>query len=311
MSVTSATVINDTGTVTDDFHVEYSLTYQVITSTAADGPQVVLAYMRGIVPYGSTYARGNDSDSNAVCRFIGNARRIVSDAKTSGKFAWNVDVRYSTKGTKNDPADQPGDPLSWAWRVSGAYGSGQKWVTKDIDDRAIANSADEPFEDVPPIDDPLIVLRLEKNTPTISLQQWSEARGKVSETTLWGLEPRRVKLKQWTWTPQWTSSGVAYIANQFEVEIYFDGYYYEPADAGFREFVGLNTDGSPNYEPILIKGEIPTRPVFLNGAGQMKQSAAAVVYFDGQGANPNPFKLEKEYDFSTIFPAVLPGPITA
>jgi hypothetical protein len=304
VSVTNIGFISVSGTDTEDWHRQYDVVAQVTCSSESDGPQTVLNGVRSSLQYGSTFAYGNDSDPYATLRSIRNARR------TDKRKIWQVDLQYSTKGSQRDPADQPGDPLSWAWKVRGSFGSGQKWLTKDRTGRALVNSANEPFEDVPPIDNPLLILALEKNTATIDLDQWAEARGKVNDATLWGLSGRRVRLMQWAWDVAWTGNGQAYIVNKFEVSIDFDGYYYEPLDMGFREIDGIDLDGNATYSPMLLKGELPSKPLFLNGQGGRLAEGANPIYFDGVGDNPEPFELEDQYDFSTIFPATLPGPIT-
>jgi len=305
MSVADIGFLTVTGTDTEDFHRQYDVVVQVTCTSESDGPQTVLNGVRNTMPYGSSFVYGNHSDPYATLRAIRNARR------TEKRVVWHVDVQYSTKGSQRDPNDQPGDPLSWAWKVRGAFGSGQKWLTKDRNGRALVNSADEPFEDTPPIDDPLLILSLEKNTPTIDLDQWAEARGKVNDATLWGLQARRVRLMQWTWDIAYAGSGQPYVQNKFEVSINFDGYYYQPLDMGFREKTGLaDNNGFPKYTTITVNGELPTKPQFLDGFGSRLLLNIPPVYFDGIGGNPEPFELEDEYDFSQIFPSVLPGPIT-
>lgn len=311
MSVTSVKLLNVTGSLTEDFHREYSGEVQIATTDAVnDGPVTVLNAVLGVYPYGSTFVHGTEGDILAVVRSIGNVRRRGSGSSNE-RLIWSADVKWSTRGTQRDPSDPPGDPTNWAWRIRGLNGTGQKWLTKDRTGRALVNSSDEPFEDVPPIDDPNAVLSLEKNTPTLSLSQWTEARGKVNSASLWGLDARCVRLVKWDWQVQWTGPGQAYVANTFEVHVKEDGYYYEPADVGYRERSGVNIDGTPAYTPILVNGEIPTKPVYLNGAGHVKQDGNPVVYFDGQGGNPDPFELEYEYDLGSIFPASLPVPIVS
>ena len=301
MSVSSVALMSVTGSMTEDFHREYVGEIQIATTSAAnDGPVTVLNAIIGAFPYGSSFTHGTEADILAVVRSIGNVRRR-SGVAAADRLIWSGEVRWSTRGTKHDPSDPPGDPTNWAWRVRGLNGTG----------RALVNSSDEPFEDVPPIDDPNAVLSLEKNTPTLSLSQWTEARGKVNSASLWGLDARCVRLVKWDWQVQWTGIGQAYVSNSFEVHVNEAGYYYQPADVGFREKAGVNVDGTPAYTPIIVNGEIPSKPVYLNGAGHIKQDGNAVVYFDGQGGNPEPFELEDQYDLGAIFPASLPGPIVS
>lgn len=306
MSVSRVDVVNVVGNTVEEVHREYTITYRVITTTRADGPYVVLS--AGNLPRrGDFYQYGNDLDIFATCKSIGPAR--LERAEDTGK-AWLVDAVFSTKGSQRDPADNPGDPISWAWKVSGSFGSGQWYPRKDANGRAIANTADEPFEDVPPIDDPRMIISLEKNTASLNIDTWKKTRGKVNSSPLWGLPVRQVKLLQWSWNVQFTGQGAAYISNKFEVEINDEGYYYSPLDQGFREKLGKKPDGKPNYWTVLLNGELPTRPVRLDGNGQVLLEGQASVYFDAAAGLTKRYELEGEYDFTTIFPSVLPGPIT-
>lgn len=306
MSVQSVAVANVVGNVVEEVHREYTVTYRVITSTRADGPYVVLS--SGNLPQrGQFYAYGNDLDVFATCKQIGPAR--LERGEDSGKV-WLVDALFSTKGSNRDPADNPGDPISWAWKVRGSFGSGQRYYTQDANGRAIVNSSDEPFEDVPPVDEPRMMLSLEKNTATLNIDQWSETRGKVNSSSIWGLPARRVKLVQWSWDVQWTGQGAAYVANKFEVEINDEGYYYQPLDQGFRVKMGLNADGTFDYAPIFARGELIAKPVNLDGQGAQLLAGQPAVYFDAAAGATQRYELEGEYDFTQIFPAVLPGPIT-
>lgn len=307
MSVVSVTKRDWSGTVAEDGHREYMITYCVRTNSESDGPAVVLA--SGSLPVrGDMYVSGNDADVFAGCSFVGNARRDKSDAT---RLLWLVDAKFTTKGSKEDPNNPPGDPLSWAWKVSGSFGAGQRYPTKDIADRAIVNTADEPFEDVPPVDEPTIILKLEKNTATVSLSQWYSAKGHVNSTEIWGLPVRTMRLLQWNWSPQFTGAGRVYVNNQFEVEVNFAGYYFKPLNVGYREKLGVDADGKATYRAITANGELIAKPAYLDTFGQRQLAGEDPVYFDGEGDNPQGFKLEYEYDFTQIFPATLPFPITS
>ena len=306
MSVQSVAVLNVVGNVVEEVHREYTVTYRVITSTRADGPYVVLS--SGNLPQrGQYYSYGNDLDIFATCKQIGPAR--LERGEDSGKV-WLVDAVFSTKGSSRDPADNPGDPISWAWKVRGSFGSGQRYYVKDANGRAIVNSAGDPYEDVPPVDEPRMTLSLEKNTATIDIDQWAETRGKVNSAAIWGLAARRVKLLQWSWDVQWTGQGAAYVANKFEVEINDEGYYYQPRDEGFHELLGVKADGSRNTRHIKAEGELVSKPQLLNGQGLVLPAGQAPVYFDAAAGATQRYELEGEYDFTQIFPSVLPGPIT-
>jgi hypothetical protein len=305
LSVTSVTAIEATGDITEEGAREYVVTLEVITNSVNDGPYTVLT-TASLPTRGQQYSYGGESDPYAFCRRVGGCK--LRDVDGTRKI-WRLSAHYSTLGSKENPENQPGNPLDWAWKISGRVTGDRKPKFKDRNNRAIANSADEPFDPAPELLSPNVLLDLKKNTATISLEQWWNSQGAVNNADIWGLgSSRKARINTWTWDIIYTGNGGAYIANHFEVEVRRDKFLFEPLDQGFRKKIGINGNGEPEYAPILIRGDIPSKEIPLDGQGSVLLAGAPLVFFDGAGDNPEPFELEDEIDFSSIFPNPLPGP---
>lgn len=305
MSVVSVTCVDVSGDITEEGHRTYVKTFEVRTNSRTDGPFTCMS--SGSLPVrGDTYAYGSESDVFASCKRVGNFK--LRDVDKTGQL-WRCEAQYSTAGSKEDPNNQPGNPLDWAWKISGGPNGDRKVMNKDKDGRAIQNSSDEPFEPLPEITAPNGLISLAKNTATISLTTWWDYQGAVNDADIWGLgAARRARINSWTWEVVFYGNGGQYIANRFEVECNRNKFQYEPLDRGFRRLTGVDIYGKPSFSPITIQGELPSKPVMLDGLGETLNAGASPVFFDGIGGNPNPFKLEDEVDFSAIFPNPLPGP---
>ena len=307
MAVVDINAIEAEGSITEEGSREYTVTLEVITSATTDGPYTVLS--NSSLPYrGQTYSYGGETDPFAFLKRLGGCKLKSADQT---RKVWRLQAYYSTLGSKEDPNNQPGNPLDWGWKIKGRITGDRKPVHKDKDDRAIQNSAEEMFDPLPELMSPNVVLDMQKNTATLSLETWWTYQGAVNNADVWGLgAARKARINSWTWDIVYTGGGGSYFSNQFEVEIRRDKFQFEPLDQGYRKKTGINGDGTAKYEPILINGELPSKEVPLDGNGAVLLAGQPLVFFDGQGAHPNPFKLEDEVDFSTIFPNPLPGSFT-
>ena len=305
MSVTSVTCVEVSGDQTEEGHRTYVKTFEVRTSSASDGPVTVML-ASGLPTRGDYFSYGNDTDFLAMCKKIGNVKLREINATFR---LWRIEAHYSTAGSKEDPNNQPGNPLDWAWKIKFRPSGARKVMSKDKDGRAIKGSADEPFEPLPEIIAPNGLVLLEKNTATLSLSTWWAYQGAVNDAAIWGLSSSRMaRINSWTADIVYTGGGGSYVANSFEVEVDRNKFVYTPLDQGFRRLTGVDPDGKPHFSQIRIEGELPSKPVLLNGLGDQLLANASPVFFDGIGGNPASFKLEDEVDFSAVFPNPLPGP---
>ena len=305
MSVTAVTCVDVAGDTTEEGHRTYTKTFEIRTNSRMDGPYTCM--QSGSLPWrGDSYSHGSEADPFAMCKKVGNFKLREVDSTSQ---LWRCEAMYSTAGSKEDPDNQPGNPVDWAWKVSGGITGDRKVMAKDKDGRAIKNSSDEPFEPLPEVIYPNVVINLSKNSAYISLSQWWEYNGSVNDAAIWGLTAaRKARINSWTWEVVFYGNRQKYIANKFEVEINTKTFVYAPLDQGFRRLTGVDINGKPSFSPITIHGELPSKPVLLDGLGETLNAGASPVFFDGVGGNPASFKLEDEVDFSAVFPNPLPGP---
>lgn len=303
MSVTSVQSLSAEGGYAEDLSRTYTARWRVVTNSRNDGPRTILS-AAGLPKYGDPFAFGSDTDSNATVRSASASLESVDATLRS----YIVTLQYSSRGGSADPQDNASDdPTDWGWKISGDADVFMKAPETDIDGRALVNLVEEPF--VVEIEDPQPTLILEKNTKTISLTQWAQAQKKVNQNDIWGLPKRTVKLKKWAFAFAYTGPNQAYVQNRFEVGVNFSGFFFKPPNQGRRQKVGVDIDGKAIYE--AARGDdftILSEPRNLDSAGAFLIDGGAPTFFDQVAGPLQRFKLEEEYDFSSIFPATLPGP---
>lgn len=307
MSVVEAKPYSSRSSEADDGSIAYDVVWRVRTDNVSDGPAVVRT-APGLPKRGDTYSFGNDSDPFASCR--SRSFSLVSLDET--RRLWDVNLQYSTKGSSQNPDDNnssPADPIDWSWHCE--FSTWQRMIApdKDIDSRALINTADEPFLPPPEVAKHLPLVVLDKNHPTLDLIDWAAAVGKVHPSELWGLAARAIKMKTWTVKPHWLGSGQMYWSNHIELEIDPAGHYYKPANMGHREKAGVDAlTGLTKYvECVDLTGVPLARPVNLQINGTRLPDGLNTMFFDQVAGPLARFKLEDEYDLSPILPAVLPG----
>lgn len=308
MSVSEVKFLKSEGGYDEQGNVTYNVKYQILTSSRTDGILAIL-YTSGLPVFGDTYETVTESDGRASLRSA--SAEIADDSETLRKWIWSG--VYSSKGTDSDSNQSPQntDQVDWAWKASGSFAMFMRSPEADKDGRALVNTTNEPFMPPPEIDDPQLELILEKNTPSLSLTSWSTTRGKVNSVTMWGLIPRAIKMRQWSWKVHYVSKSFAYIENRFDLGIKIAGHYYQPLNAGFRENGDLDIAGKRKYNYAKSEDGIPlASPRLLDVNGKFLVDGATPTFFDQVAGNTQRFKLEDEYDFSSILPAVIPGPIT-
>lgn len=310
MAVTDVNKISAEMTEEPTGHRAYTVLYEVITNDVNDGPAVV-RQAATLPQIGDTYSYGNDTDQYAACVTRGPISLESAD-KTRKK--WRVPVIYTSRPAEgSNPANKGKDnPVDWEWEVSASFAQNTKAVLHDKDGLSVWNTAHEPFIPAPEMDDPRLVIVLKKNTPTISLLTWARYRGTVNSEPFWGLAARQIKIMQWSWNVR-RIGYVEYIENTIECHIIYDEtgrtWDFMPLNQGFRERLGFNPDGTWKYRQIRDdSGNLIRQPVPLDAFGKKLLAGADPLFFDGTGVL-DPFQIDREEDFSVIFPESLPGPI--
>lgn len=199
----------------------------------------------------------------------------VARRDTENPFVWTVDIRYRTvslNGTQPDQREE--DPTERPAEIRVSSESYQKALIYDRDGYAIVNSAGDPFDPPPEIDERRAVITITKNRPSYSLTTQEEYDGSVNSDTYLGFDPGTLRIDLSADTGY--ENGVYFWKVTANVKINrkvprppppfptgddFGGWALEVYDAGYR-----TSDGSHIMDG---KGNAVTSPAFLDEGLEM------------------------------------------
>ncbi|MFO0798987.1 MAG: hypothetical protein U0804_16080 [Gemmataceae bacterium] len=270
------------GSLSEGMERTYTRRFRVRTDTKLVGPLEVV-FAPGIPRIGEAYRsfRTNEVDSLSLCR------RVAPSQDPGDWFTWLVDAQYDTRG--GDPRsipDNPGQPGSGG-------GSGQagdpsldppvitydtqdrdRVLVKDLGDpdsvvvanrtpRPILNSANQPFDPVPTIEDGYTVVTFERNEPALNRGRLNRFRYATNKDAWNGEQPGR-----WLCRPITASrvfkGGLEFY--RFRYTFWLAGE--DDPDWDDLELLdqGLCRLGNDNEPvPIMRNGHPVSSPVMLNG----------------------------------------------
>lgn len=252
------------GTVTKQFVVEWDgsegADYMVVHSrTASDG---ILAVPEPYSPHPAdpwTYVQN------------------IGVMPGNGPKQWIVTVTYKSWQ----------DPLNAPWQVSWSFASSNEPIDRDINDKAITNSAYETYD--PPIskeaDD--LILRISRNEAAFDPLAALDYKNSVNSDYFYGAGPGIAKLNLWTGDLQ-VGGPQAWYAVNYEIQFRQDGWKRRLLDQGFRTFDAdegtyttiTDSEGNPMSEPTLLDG---------NGQKLALASIDAPVFNEHEINNALPF----------------------
>jgi hypothetical protein len=174
---------------------EYSVTWQVQTTSADDGPDIALTCPGLPVP-GSHFAVSNSTDPWAFYQRKGSAR--LHDRMKSAKL-WDVTINYSTRPARRCMDSSVQDPLLEPARVSGGFNKFTRRAVKDTSGNALVTTANEPFTSGIEIDDNRPTVRLEMNVAWVNLTFVSSYVDTVNNATWWSCAARTIKCSEFNW----------------------------------------------------------------------------------------------------------------
>lgn len=318
MAATEVNRIESEGDIDEEFHRDYTSTYEVITNDKLDGPRTArTADLTGsggskIPGYGDPYLWGNDSDPYAWCRSI----KAKLRSRKEHRRVWTVTVTHSTRPKFRESSTPRENPLDEPILIYGSFVQFRRPATKDKDGKAIVNTVGEPFVPALERDDSRLSLVIEKNSPTISLAQWALFRDSVNSAAIWGLPTRTVKLITWNWRLAYYAVSSVYVQHRLEFHINTDvyntaetgrGWDYNVLNAGFRYKVDCSSDKEKRQRTIMDGRDQPRhQPTPLSAAGEILDLAC------GDTEYYRNYRVYNELDFHLIsfIPDPLPGPFT-
>ena len=311
MAVTAVNAISSTLKITDDRERQYTVLYEVLTDSRTDGPKTV-ASAGGLPSPGTSYSYGDESDVDALC--IGAAGDIGCRDLGESRKVWVVPVLFGTAGiTGGSNSDGSSGPqqIDGPWVVSGDTVGRMVAKLSDLDNVPLCNSVGERFIPAPEAQLNMATVKLSRKTSSLSFVDWLTTVDAINSTAFWGQPAFTWKCLRWTWSVQWRGVS-AYVQNDVELQYNAEGWKFKPVDYGKRYIDPLDPvkDGLPNYKYVKHQGEIAADGMFLDGQSHLLPDGAAPVLLDGNGGRRGPFRLNGTTDFNSIFPAVIPGPIT-
>lgn len=295
MSIVSVNRIASELDLDEEGYRTYRSTWEVITSSASDGPLTVLA-ASGLPAIGSGYSWTDGSDSAAI-RLPTTSIKMRSEGQ---RKIWRVGITHSTK-TKNCLTSAPTNPLAAPIKIRGSWVPKTKIATEDRHGAPLLNTALEPITPGLETDDDQDTVIIEVNTATLSLATRAAYKNKVNSKTIWGLAPRCVKIKRWDYELLYYGSCSKYFKNVLEFCINEDGWDARVLDQGFREYLGDDSeDGSPIFSTIVSdkdRGPL-NHQTPLNGNGLRLPDGDPYEFLE--------FEVADEIDFTSLG---LPNPL--
>jgi hypothetical protein len=207
---------------------EYSVTWQVQTTSADDGPDIALTCPGLPVP-GSHFAVSNSTDPWAFYQRKGSAR--LHDRMKSAKL-WDVTINYSTRPARRCMDSSVQDPLLEPARVSGGFNKFTRRAVKDTSGNALVTTGNEPILSGVEIDDNRPTVRLEMNVAWVNLTFVSSYVDTVNNATWWSCAARTIKCSEFNWERVLYGTCRFYYRVQFTFELKRDTWDYTLANYG-------------------------------------------------------------------------------
>lgn len=233
---------------------------------------------------------------------LARAKSLRGRSESDDDKKWFVDVEYDTDTPSQDEHDQehPDNPLDEPWEVDFDFEQFGKPLDRDADGNAVTNSADEPFDPAPEVDDGRLVLRITRNEAEYPTATALAYKNKVNSDTFYGAPAGYVKAKPIRGTRQTKRLQDGQLLSYYRVsyEFHFRGSDEEDWDAhlldqGYRELVDMGGAIGQVYLNITDRDDMPlNQPTLLDGAGAKLPHGGTPVFRD--------FKAYKRLAFSAL-----------
>lgn len=215
-----------------------------------------------------------------------------------GPLVYEVTCNYLHRwGERDESAEEPlmkKPEISWLSAVT------NEPIDRDIEGKAVANSAGETFD--PPITKEFndLVLRYVRNERNFNHRRSSEYKGAISSDGFLGFAEGLVMCTVFDGQKIYDEKWGDYYQVTYEFQIRYDGWKRKIFDRGFGEYFGKKEDGSPDWREIEDdKGHKISEPAFLNGNGKKLPGETNLVYYL-ENAVKLKFDLYRKKPFSAL-----------
>jgi len=234
----------------------YTRVFRLTTSSQTDNAFTVGS--NGSLPViGNTFP----SDGNAYCTDL--------DVQcVRGWRIWDVTATYSTERAINTVPTS--DPVFVQWDTE----QFTKPATQDKDGKGIVNSAGDPFLPPEQMDDSRRVVTITKNLSVVPT--WILSYQDAVNSDTFTIDGRSIaigeaKMQRVSVGPAEIRNGTTFRAVTFVIALRREGWAYKILDQGYNEKDAADTT---KRKPILVRGQLPTSPVLLDGTGKQLANPA-------------------------------------
>lgn len=239
-----------------------------------------------------------DIGTHASCPRIGYAHpdnpglfaRNITITNYEPYAGWQVAVGYSNESElRENPLDDPAV-------ITFDDEQYQKPITKDLDGKAIVNTAGDPYDPPPMIDDGRISVTITKNLPDIPTW-WLSYKDVVNSDTFTvrglSVSPRLAKIQRRSISDWKYRNDIRYLEVSLTIHLDEDGWNVKPLNAGFRrKFNGderelitmTNENGETEYPPAPV-------PLDASGIEIVDPTPDNVIYGDHKAYKEKPFSV--------------------
>jgi hypothetical protein len=272
-------------------HRTYTLKTYITSNSSGDGP-VRVFHTPGLPVPGSVWALGNDLDAYAWCRPNMELDPVVTEEPN---FNWVVTNTFSTKPPNREEQkynpqfcyDQEiQDPLLVPPQISGGAQKFQREAVLDMNGKMIRNSAWELVRG--PQNE------WDESRPTITIQQnfadftFIKAAYAfvdcVNQDTMWGLDPRCIKLSNVSWERKFWGQCLKYFTRTLSFDIKYDTFDRTLMDEGTKVIKGY-WDKDPTSRTygqyIKLASDLKNPSNFIRFKDFNGENAKVIL--DGQG----------------------------
>lgn len=202
---------------------------------------------------GAVYVADGESDTDSAC--VG----VRAETNSPDGRGWLVTAQYEALE----------DPLSVRRTLQYDYQPYEKIFEKDVENKAVLNSAKDPFDPPPLIDDSRPVLVITRNEGTYDEAIVRAYKDRINVATFRGNPPRTVKCNaikgREIWSPRVPYNDGIYYEVTYEFAIRPEGWDMRLLDCGYRAI-----DPATDKKTLISidDGTTVTVPVPLDGMGQ-------------------------------------------
>ena len=231
----------------------YVRLFGVITSSATDGA-VQVKQATGIPRVYDVYTTSSEQDLGAY------AKKVIPQVTDNPKH-WHVRVEYDSSFEQEEE-----NPLDRAAQYTWGFAQFQKVAWKDVDGKGIVNSAGDPFEPPPEIDDSRPVLSIVRNEAAFNPSLAIDYQDAVNSDAFLGFEAGQVKVANITAVSRFENN-VRYWEVTYEFHFRREGWTLGVMDVG-RFSTGHVPLWNKDESGQEILGDQVTQDIPLDGSGE-------------------------------------------